>query len=331
MKEKFFVICDSDEAYLTGLQNYLVKKKLADFEFYSFGKTEQLKVFMQEHCVEILLIEEKLYEEIEEDLQARKVFLLTEEKQGKYTSLYKYQSIEKLLRSVLDGYAKEEGCRCKEEVKERTTKLITFYSPEGNGSQTLAALATGQALAEKDKVLYLNLAAFSGLERLLGVSFDADLSDVLYFAMKHSERLIYKLEALKKNISGLEYIPPARNPRDVAQVNEEQWEAILGGLLDMGEYRYILMEVTDACQGLLRILERSERIYTLYGESEGAHARLEEYKAYFESVGRQAILEKTGFVPEPMVWKEKKHDYAELMIGHPGKYMKGILYEDGIL
>lgn len=331
MKEKLFVICDTDEEYLTGLQNYLTKKSLADFQFHSFQDVEELKAFLLCHSVEILLLHESFREELEDTLSVRKVFLLTEEREREYSSLYKYQSIEKLLRSVLEGYAKEEGCRCQEEGKQAATKFITFYSPGGNDGQTLAALATGQALAQKGKVLYLNLTAFSGLEELLGVRFEADLSDFLYFAMKHSERLIYKLEALKKNISGLDYIPPVMNPRDLIQVGEQQWEAIWDGILSMGEYRFVLVEATEACQGLLGLLERSDRVYTLYDESKLSNAGLEEYKRYCESTGRKGVLEKTGFIPKPMVWNEKRYDYAELMIAHPGKYMKGILYEDGIL
>ncbi len=339
MKDKLFVICDSDEAYLSGLQNYLERKKLVDFQIKGFHSIEQLKAFCSSKTIEILLVNEAFCEEIDEALQVRKLFVLQEDKAGESKEykentcffLYKYQSVERMLSSVLDSYARDGESSCKLHRDSKETRLITFYSPDGQSNQTLAALAAGQVLSEQKKVLYLNLLPFSGLEGVFQTEFTTDLSDFIYFAMKHSERLLYKLEAMKKNVSGMDYIPSIRNPKDLLQIDEQQWERILEALLYVGEYQEVIIEVTDACRGLDKILDRSDRIFTVHGESELAMSRLAEYKAFCVNAGRTDILEKTSFIPEPLLWREQSYDYEELLLGHPGQYMKGILMKDGIM
>ncbi len=339
MKEKLLVICDAEEEYLIGIQNYFVKKKLIDFQIKSFSDIEQLKAFCCCNSIEILLLNEVFLKEFDEELPVKQLFLLSDEKlceeyeesESGYAILYKYQSAEKILSFILDCYARNGGCSRGGKKDKNTPEVIIFYSPDGQSNQTVAALAAGQVLSEQKRVLYLNLSLFSGLEKALHTSFESDLSDFIYFAWKHSERLAYKLEAMKKRVSGLDYIAPARNPKDLLQIDEVQWETIWDALFDMGNYQEIIIEVTDACRGLERLLDRADRIYTLYGESRLAGNRLSEYQTFCASTGRKAILEKTGFIPEPLVWREEDYDYGALALVHPGQYMKGILSEDGIM
>ncbi|MBQ7944805.1 MAG: hypothetical protein IJ326_12170 [Lachnospiraceae bacterium] len=332
MKEKLFVICDSDEEYLAGLQNYLEKKKLADFHFKSFSSLELAQEYNRENVFEILLLNEQLYEESVENMQVNKLFFLTEEGGRRMTEdnsvIMKYQSAEKLLSSVLDGYAKDECCKSGMPCVTQRTRLITFYSPDVQANQTLAALAAGQILSEKKKVLYLNLKPFSGLQDMLECHYTSDLSDFIYFALKHSDRLVYKLGAMKQSVEGLDYMPPFANPKDIMQLSEEQWEQIVDALMEFGNYEEIVIEVSDACQGLFKLLNRSDKIYTLYGESKLSVAGIAEYRHFY---GKEAFIQRTSFITEPQEWRQKEYDYRSLALGHPGQYMKGILYEDGIM
>jgi len=336
MKEKLLVICDAEVEYLIGIQNYLKKKNLVDFQIKGFSDAGQMKEFCNNNSVEIMLLNESAWKETKEELSVKHLFLLSEEKlyeesKNDYPVLYKYQSAEKILSCVLDCYARNGGCSRNGKRDEKAPELIVFYSPDGRSNQTLAALAAGQVLSEQKRVLYLNLSPFSGLEKALHTGFESDLSDFIYFVWKHSERLAYKLEAMKKSVSGLDYIAPARNPKDLLQIDEMQWETIWDALLCMGNYQEIIIEVTDVCQGLERLLGRADRIYTLYGESRLAQSRLSEYQTFCGNNARKDILEKTGFIPEPLVWKEEEYDYGALTLVHPGQYMKGILSEDGIM
>ena len=332
MKEKLFVICDSDEEYLDGLHRYLEKKKLADFRFITFGSLRQAKEYNRENVFEILLLHEQLYEEAVKDMKVNKIFLLAEDgkrpKTEGYSSIMKYQSAEKLLSSVLDDYAKDESCKSGMSCMSQRTRLITFYSSDLQANQTLAALAVGQLLSERKKVLYLNLKPFSGLQELLGGQFESDLSDFIYFVLKHSDRMVYKLGAMKQSIDRLDYIPPFVNVKDLMQITAKQWELIMDALMEYGDYEEIVIEVSDACQGLCRLLDRSDRIYTLYNESEISLARLEEYRSFLE---KGSLMQKTKLLIEPTEWRQKNHDYRSLALMPVGQYMKGILDEDGIL
>ncbi len=332
MKEKLFVICDSDEEYLNGLRNYLEKKKLANFRFQGFRSLEQAREYNLNNPFEIMLLSEQLYSEEVTDMQVKKLFLLAEgagrQMTEEYSALMKYQSAEKLLRSVLDSYAKDECCNSDGHSRNHGTRLITFYSPDTQTNQTLAAMAAGQALCERRRVLYLNLRPFSGLQKLLEINDDSDFSDFVYFALKHSDRLVYKLSAMKQRVGGLDYIPPFANPKDLILIDEKQWEKIVDALIEFGDYEEIIIDASEACQGLQGLLDRSDKVYTLYNETAIALASLAEYKCFYS---KEAFMQRTSFMVEPPEWRQREYDYRSLALGHPGQYMKGILHEDGIM
>ena len=78
MREKLLAVCDKDERYLQGMQEYFQRKGTADFQIVTFTALEQVISYSQNKPIEILLIGENAYAEEAPNARAGKIYLLSE-------------------------------------------------------------------------------------------------------------------------------------------------------------------------------------------------------------------------------------------------------------
>lgn len=326
MRDKLFAICDRDEQYLQGIQDYLLRKKLAEFEILIFTTPEQALAYSRNRHFEILLIGEEVYTPCVEEIQADKVYLLWENgKSGvtKYPLIAKYQSMAQILARIMEDYAGDSISADTLCHMGNRTRLLCFYSPDRTDAQTLAALTAGEILAQRgEKTLYLNLRAFAGFAMLLNTVYEADITDYLYFALKHSDRSVYKLESIKKTIGGLDYLPPALDYGDMLQLTETDWKKVLDTLVSSGNYDTIVVDLSEICQGFYTLLALSEKIYYIQGNTRHAKAMEEQYERLLTIRGEQNILNKTQKIDLPGWWEQQSYEYTCLAASGMGEFIK---------
>ena len=330
MREKQLAICDKDEQYLDMLQAYLLKKKPAGFDILVFGSIRQAITASKEERFEILLIGEHTYTEEVADINALKIFILQEDGLSGikgYTFLSKYQSMEALIRQALDEFALDEACASAVRCGKNRTRLISFYSPSRHSGQTLASLCAGELLADwGKKVLYLNLSAFSGFEELLRTTYHADITDFMYFVLKHSDKLLYKLEGMKHTIHGVDYLPPALDYADLLELDAQDWQNVLDTLLYSGDYTHIIIDLTEVCQGFYHIMERSDRIYLVNGRGTAREqAMFHQYQNLLLGKECGEIIDKTTILELQGNWELQEIALDQLSVSELGAYMKRIL------
>ena len=250
MKHRIMAICDKDERYLELLQSYLLKRKPAGFDIMVFSNLSQAITESKKEAFEIFLVGESVFDEIIKDLSAQKVFVLIEDGLRGitgYSFVVKYQSVEKLISQVLDEFAADEACSVKAACGKNKTKLISFYSPERHSGQAFAALCASELVADRGgKVLYISMSAFSGFEELLGIKYNTDITDFMYFALKYPEKLLHKLESIKCTIHGVDYLPPALDYTDLIAISESDWDTIMEALLYSSDYTHIIVSQSDS-------------------------------------------------------------------------------------
>jgi hypothetical protein len=307
---------------------------LMDFEILTFDTVRAAADKSQENIFEILLIGEKTYSEdkdlIPDLIKAKKIFILQEDGISHDTAfelIPKYQSMETLVAQVLEKYAGDEQCKSNMKCGKNPTRLITFYSPEHHGAQSLCALAYSQLLADRgDKVLYLNLHGFSGFEDIMNISYEADITDFMYFVLKHSEKLLYKLEGMKRNIRGVDYIPPALDFADLVSIKPEEWAKALDLVMYSGDYTDIVIDIDESCQGFYNILDRSDRIYALYNEASiYGRATFSHFKRLLEGKEKTNIQDKMTAVSIPYEAIGSSLQLGNLSASAIGAYMRGVM------
>lgn len=333
MRSRQLAICDSDREYLKMLQAYLQKRNPADFEILIFDTVQKALEASCEEGFEILLIGEKTYDTSVIKIKAEKVFILQEDGLSGitgYSRIAKYQSMEKLIAQVLEEYALDDSCNSIDRCGRNKTALISFYAPDRHKGQSIAALGAAQLLADKGyKVLYVNLLPFTGFEELLGVSYEADVTDFMYFVLNHSDKLLYKLDGMKRSIHGVDYLPPVFDYADLLQIKEHDWERVVDTLLYSSDYTHIVMDLSETCQGFYHILERSDKVYTLYEDrTVYGQAMLTHYKKLLKAKEHQKIIAHSVEFVLPENWEELCANLADIALSPIGAYMKGVLEDD---
>lgn len=333
MKERQLAICDKDVQYLETLQSYLLKKKPAGFEILVFSSVYQAVEASEETGFEILLVGESTYDAAIEKVNARKIFILLENGLSgirEHSAISKYQSMSALIGQVLDEFSLEEGAFGLVGGQKGKARLISFFSPDRHCGQTAAALCASELLADKgERVLYLNLSAFSGFEELLQIKYDSDITDFMYFVLKHSDKLLYKLEGIKRTLHGVDYLPPALDYADLRNIAEEDWKRVLDVLLCSGNYTQVAVDLTEVCQGFYHILDRSDRVYVVTDQaSVRSRSAFNQYHSLLLAKQYGRIIEKTRVVDFRSDWDACSADLEGLPVSVIGAHMRSILQED---
>lgn len=333
MNTKKFAICDKDSDYLTMLQAYLSKKNPAGFEVIVFDSVSQAVARSKEEPFEILLVGENIYDTNVINIAAQKVFILQEDGLADitgYSVVSKYQSMERLIREILDAFALDENCVSAPRKGHTQTRLISFYSPDRHKGQSVAALTASQVLSDMGhKVLYISMQPFSGFEELLGVKYESDITDFLYFALKHSDKLMYKLEGIKRTIHGVDYLPPALDYSDLVDIEENEWKRCLDILLHSGDYFGIVVDLTESCKGFYEFLEKSDVVYFLSAKDMVSKAMYAQFEQLANVKELGAVLEKCITFDLPAGWENSVSNIGQLSISPLGAYMKGMIEQDG--
>ena len=329
MRQKLLAVCDRDERYLQGMQEYFERKGAADFCILTFSDLKQALTYSMGKKFEVLLVGENVYAESVETIQAEKKYLLLENGQiadRKYPTIAKFQSMGEIFAQVMEDYAADVSCSGGSVLTRNKTKLVSFYLPDRPDGQTAAALAAGQALSNAgNKVLYLNLRAFAGFEDLLHTEYEADVTDYFYFVLQYADKALYKLESMRKSVGGLHYLPPALDYADLLQLTEQQWEQAMDILIDSGSYEIIILDLSEICQGFYSLLARSDRIIFLQGSSEQSKAMQSQYRNLLTTRGAGNIVDKTQESCLPENWERECNDYEHLGSTRLGEQMKRTL------
>lgn len=330
MKARQFAICDSDSGYLRMLQAYLQKKNPADFEILIFDTVSKALEASWEAPFEILLVGEGIYDANITKINASKVYILQEDGLKGitgYSIIAKYQSMENLISQVFGEFALDDSCSSVGRCGKNQTTLISFYAPDRNKGQSAAALGAAQILAnEGHQVLYLNLMPFTGFEELLRTNYEADVTDFMYFVLKHSDKLLYKLDSLKRRIHGVDYLPPALDHADLFHIDKGDWQTVMDLLLYSSDYTYIVVDLSETCQGFYDLLENSAHVYLLADKANlYSQAMLAHFRKLLQAKEYGKILEHVVEFELPRGWEEQCEDLENMASSPVGICMKGVL------
>lgn len=332
MNKRKLAICDRDKEYLTMLQAYLSKKNPTGFEIIVFDSIKQAAAASKEERFEILLVGEGIYDTDVINIAAKKTFILQENELADitgYSMVPKYQSMERLIGQVLDVFALDEECMSIKSKVQTPSRLISFYSPDRHKAQSVTALTAAQVLSDMgNKVLYMSMQPFSGFEELLGIKYDADITDFMYFVLKHSDKLLYKLEGIKRTIHGVDYLPPALDYSDLLHIDEDEWKSCFDILLYNGSYEYIVVDLTETCKGFCHLLERSDSVYILSEENAFSRTMYRQFEQLFRVKELGEVLEKSVCFDLIKDWESHALNLGQLSLSTLGAHMKGILTQN---
>lgn len=332
------VLCDTEEEYTQRMSEFLKGHQRIFGDIRIYTNVQGLQNFVTNHSVELLVIAENVYmqenniiKEIEEMnmVDQNRIILLNESgiiKWDHLKNIDKYQAADNVFREILQEYAETVEISYPRLNKTCGTRFIGMYSPVRRCLQTSFALTLGQMLAQKHKTLYLNLEHYAGISELLPDMQTRDLGDLLFFLLGDSDKFTIRMQTIIQKKGNLDYIPPMRIGQNLLAITLEEWENLLYQIVEWGEYKYVILDLTENIQGLLEILRMCHKVFTLTKDDEMAKAKVAQYQHVLQLYKYEDIIQKTVQYNIPL-FRRLPTQLEQYTKGELAEYVKTIVEE----
>lgn len=325
MEESILVLCDTEEEYAQLMTEFLKEHKDIPWKIHTYTDVEKLLKEEAKGKINMLVVAESAYSEELRRLQPERMVVLNESgviKWGKVCNINKYQQAENVLRELLEVYVEIVGQQPPRLVKSHNAQLIGIYSPVRRCLQTSYALAMAQLLAQEHRTLYLNFEHYAGITELLPDMQTRDMADLLYFLTAKQGKFRLRMQTITMHKGKLDYIPPMRAGQNLLTVTGAEWLQLLQKIEELGEYEYIILDLSESMQGLFDILRLCVRVFTLTKEDRLAQSKMMQYEQLLQLYDYKDVLEKTRKCALPRI-RRLPEDLEQLTKGELAEYVKG--------
>lgn len=293
--EKVMALCDTEEEYAQQMTEFLKKHKNLPWELHTYTSVEDL-LREEKGVVSMLVVAESTYCDEIRSLMPQRLVVLSESgvvRWEELTYVDKYQEAEEVLKCLIGIYMEIADVQLPRLQRSCKTVFIGNYSPVRRCMQTSLALAMSQILAQEHSTLYLNFEHYAGIAELLPDMQTLDLADLLYFLNADKDKFRLRLRTMLKRRGSLDYIPPMKAGQNLLAITVEEWIGLLQKIEELGEYEYVILDLSESMQGLFEILRLCTRVYTLTREDRLAKSKLMQYEQVLALYEYEDVLEKT--------------------------------------
>lgn len=334
MKSTKLWIADSEVSYMEAFREYVNLKKSHLFRVRMCTEKEPLEKAFTEAEIEILLISAEWYEVCKDLINQECVILLSEGslpgELERYPAVYKYQSVENILREVMYYYSEQDA---EEEYLtgiHRENRVIGVYSPSGGVEKNEFALTLGQILAENQNVLYLNLEENSGFSEFLSGN-HWNISDLIYFLrqQKNNTPFLYRLNSMVQKMDQMDYVPPCESYGDFRQITVEEWQRLLYLIRTQGNYDSIILDLGNIVGHEVDLLRQCDGIYVPVMQDVVSQGKLNQWERYIQISDGMDVLENLQKLELPLrnAATGTEGDLFMLAQQELGQYIRGLLQE----
>lgn len=302
MSRPKLAICDPDTVYLGRLDEYIRNHINISMDIYSFTEPQIFCEFAEKEEVNLLIVSEKNYWELEDRGGLRKfdnILVLDEENlcgavceddgSGKHIEhISKYQPASAISHAVIDMCSRipEKFMGLWAGSRDGGSRIIGFYTPLSRSGQTTMAVKAGEILSEKSKTILLSFESFSSLGGLIKEEPLEDITDLLYYAECEKDKFCLYLERIKKTVNGLDFIPPAKTAMQLSDITCDRLAGLIELLSRDGGYEYIILDMKEHPDRFMDMLRMCTTLFTVIRPQAADKYRVR----LFESV-----LEKNGY------------------------------------
>lgn len=329
-------VCDENPAYVESVGTWLFVEQGKDFSGSAFSSVESFHEQYDSRKFQIILLGKAFIQElwiqkaVKEERQILWIYLQEDEAdrlssiEGGLLPVAKYQPLSVLVRSIYQYY--EEYQQTDIRVLKEKAEVLGWYSPEHTIWQTPLAMTMAALLAEKQKVLYVNLMECTGLAAWFGQEYEGDLLEVMYYCQRAEKNAVAELGKFVYSIENLDYIPPARDGQLLCELTGEDYTGLISQLQENSVYDVLVLDMGNMFPGFFDVWKCCSHIYLPCEQNvlaKGVRAEFEETLRRQEGAAydiswlelpewsRETIG--TGCLMQQWLW------------GGPGDYVRGIL------
>lgn len=326
--EEVMVLCDAEEEYAQLMTEFLNKHKNLPWKLHTYTSVNDL-LRGEKGEINMLVVAESTYCEKLEALAPKRLVVLGESgvvRWEKLPCVDKYQEAEEVLKCLIEIYMEiadvqlpglQKGCR---------TTFIGNYSPVRRCMQTSFALTMSQMLAQEHSTLYLSFEHYAGMSELVPDMRSYDMADLLYFMNADKDKFRFRMQTMLKHVGNLAYIPPMKSGQNLLSIPGKEWLGFLQRIAELGEYEYVVLDLSESMQGLFEILRLCRMVYTLVREDRMAKSKMLQYEQVLALYEYEDVLEKTKRLCLSHI-RKLPEDLEQLTKGELADLVRGLIEE----
>lgn len=279
MSKLSILIVDTEEDYVSPLEMKFSEELGENAEISVITDKEYLKEhFRSLRKIDILIINEELYNPQFENHNISNIFILLESKRTNTTedislySIYKYTSVKEIYNEVMNNLKKQAVEAITNELK---TKIIMIYSPSGGIGKTTVALGASAALAKyHKKVLYINTESIQ--------SFQGFLDDCGYLTSGIERQMIAKKEDLLDYLPSsigkgpFEYFLPLKQTPSSLNLVLDDYLFLINKIKESKKYDFIVVDSsTELNREKAKLMSASDKVIIVTAQDKISVGKLE--------------------------------------------------------
>lgn len=302
-EERIMVLCDTEDEYAQLMTEFLKKNRDLPWKIHTYTNIQEL-VKEEKKDPELLVVSESAYCEELQKIEALQTVVLSESGVMRWENVRyvdKYQQAEEVLKELIQVYMEIADTRLPKLKRNGNITFIGNYSPVRRAMQTSFALTMGQILAKEHATLYLNFEHYAGIGELRPDIQSSDMADLLYFLHGDREKFRLRLQSICRRMGNLDYIPPMKSGQNLLTITESEWLELLQRIADMGEYEYVILDLSESMQGLFEILRVCKVVFTITKEDRIARSKLLQYEQMLSLYEYEDVLAKTRRLKLPHI------------------------------
>ncbi len=304
MRQKMILILlDPEGEYAALMGNYLQEQKNIPWEVHTYTDSNSL---LEEHLENIGMLvsaESGFLEEFKE-LGAKRIVILNESgivKWGQYRNIQKYQAADVVFQELLEIFMEISDIPLPGLKNNSNTKFFGFYSPIHRCCQTTFAMTMAQVLAQQHAVLYLNFEHYCGYAELTGNASRKDLSDLIYFLVAEKDKFALRMQTMIQHVGNVDYIPPMKSGQNLLTITTKEWLGLVQKLAEIGEYEYVILDLSESMQGLFELLRCCEKIFTVVRGERVSRNKMLSYEQLLTAYGFEDVWKRTSKCTLPVL------------------------------
>lgn len=291
MKQGKMVLLEPDREYGRRLAEYFNISDWMPFKVEVFSDTEVMESYIKDMKPDLLVVNEQL---LKEEFRSIPMLVLCETlmvAEMDSPQIYKYQNAHAIGREIVSWYATQiRGQR----VFARREKLKVFgaYSLDRKREKNLFAWEMAKYLGKREKILYLNLEPYSGMEEYWGKFSGESLSDCLFFLRQNRGNMGFYLQGITEQSAGVDFVPPAKAWEDVRDIRTEEWKRLIQAIETETEYASLVLDISETAGDFMFWLSVCNKVFMLVGESFYSQMRKKEMQIFLEKRADKELLDK---------------------------------------
>lgn len=279
--EKVVVGLYEKTSYAERFAEYFCHNKNNCVDFRIFTIREKISEFTKKTKIDVLLTDRECVGDVESERNVGKIIVLSEGnyvmENEKYPVIFKYQSIEEIIKEVLADIADDDSINVNNtSVIKNNTELIGVYSVSG-GNITLdygvdLAVKTGKI----KKTLLVCLEQLNGLDgaswpenetkRKSSISYEESsyvrgMSEVIYYLNKNGNKLALKLQSIICRKSGVDCIYPVEDYRDLQSLDKSGIGEFINVVSEQMEYEVVIFIIGYLSEAFMELMQRCDKLY----------------------------------------------------------------------